>query len=62
MNQYRDKDGVVVEACEIIAPTILNTTSGEQVGEAGQYMVTLPSGGVVLLDPVTFSSSFTLVE
>ena len=57
---YVDKEGVEAEAFQLKGPTILNTVNGECVAEEGQWVVSLPAGGIVILDDSTFSISFSL--
>jgi len=62
MNIYQDSDGTQVSACEITAPTILNTIHGEVVANAGQWLVNLPNSMPVVMSAEDFSVSFILVE
>lgn len=62
MSAYRDSDGVIVDALELSAPTVINTINGERVGEAGQYLVSLPDGKLVILNADSFAAAFIRVE
>jgi len=60
MSVYKDSEGVEAQAFELAAPTVLNTIRGEEVGEAGQFVVILPDSKPALLDAADFNAAFTL--
>lgn len=62
MDRYVDTEGAECEAMQLTGPTVLNTLSGEQCGEAGQWALYVPGKMPVLLEHDVFVASFTKVE
>jgi hypothetical protein len=64
MKTYQDSVGDTCQAQQLEGPTFLNTTEGECCGEAGQWVLYIPSnkGRPVLISNQSFLASFTLVE
>lgn len=57
-----DSEGSVVEALQLIGPTILTTvTQGEIVGEMGQWLISQNDIRLSILSNEIFTSSFTKV-
>ena len=58
-----DSEGARTQAYKILGPTILNTAnSGEFVAEEGQWVIIIPSGGVVVVTEEQLHANFKIEE
>lgn len=58
-----DNEGTKTTAYKVLGPTVLNTiNSGEVVAEVGQWVVTIPSGGIVVISEEQLYANFKIEE
>ena len=58
-----DNEGTKTTAYKVLGPTMLNTiNNGEFVAEAGQWVVTIPSGGIVVISEEQLYANFRIEE
>ena len=57
-----DSNGNIFYARQLLGPTVLNTATGEFVGEAGQWQITDAHGAINVVSDEVFTEFFTIKD